>query len=87
MKFSLPKIATAPFCPPEVSGSVPVTPARLFVGDIGAHQTPCDDIAQLASTLRARADLGGELGGIDQLNAWRNFKTSRATDDQEALHT
>ena len=23
MKFSLPKIATAPFCPPEVSGSVP----------------------------------------------------------------
>ena len=22
MKFSLPKIATAPFCPPEVAGSV-----------------------------------------------------------------
>ncbi|WP_265535253.1 Nramp family divalent metal transporter [Pseudomonas saponiphila] len=31
MKFSLPKIATAPFCPPEVAGSVSVDPrASLF---------------------------------------------------------
>ncbi|WP_409302677.1 Nramp family divalent metal transporter [Pseudomonas sp. KCJK8993] len=31
MKFSLPKIATAPFCPPEVAGSVTVDPrASLF---------------------------------------------------------
>ncbi|MGO2707507.1 Nramp family divalent metal transporter [Pseudomonas helleri] len=30
MKFSLPKIATAPFCPPEVSGSVPVDARAPF---------------------------------------------------------
>ena len=30
MKFSLPKIATAPFCPPEVSGSVPVDTRAPF---------------------------------------------------------
>jgi len=31
VKFSLPKIATAPFCPPEVAGSVSVDPrASLF---------------------------------------------------------
>ncbi|TWR87807.1 divalent metal cation transporter [Pseudomonas saxonica] len=30
MKFSLPKIATAPFCPPEVSGSIPVDPSAPF---------------------------------------------------------
>ncbi|MFJ7883115.1 Nramp family divalent metal transporter [Pseudomonas sp. NPDC096917] len=30
MKFSLPKIATAPFCPPEVSGSVPVNASAPF---------------------------------------------------------
>lgn len=30
MKFSIPKIATAPFCPSEVSGSVPVTPSAPF---------------------------------------------------------
>ena len=30
MKFSLPKIATAPFCPPEVSGSVPVDASAPF---------------------------------------------------------
>ena len=30
MKFSLPKIATAPFCPPEVAGSVIVDPKASF---------------------------------------------------------
>ena len=30
MKFSLPKMATAPFCPPEVSGSVPVNASAPF---------------------------------------------------------
>lgn len=30
MKFSLPKIATAPFCPPEVAGSVAVDPKATF---------------------------------------------------------
>ncbi|WP_297833104.1 Nramp family divalent metal transporter [Pseudomonas sp.] len=30
MKFSLPKIATAPFCPPEVAGSVPVDASAAF---------------------------------------------------------
>ncbi|MDD5442490.1 MAG: Nramp family divalent metal transporter, partial [Pseudomonas fluorescens] len=30
MKFSLPKIATAPFCPPEVAGSVVVDPTASF---------------------------------------------------------
>ena len=30
LKFSLPKIATAPFCPPEVSGSVPVDARAPF---------------------------------------------------------
>ena len=30
MKFSLPKIATAPFCPPEVAGTIPVDPRAPF---------------------------------------------------------
>ena len=30
MTFSLPKIPTAPFCPPEVSGSVAVDPRAPF---------------------------------------------------------
>jgi len=30
VKFSLPKIATAPFCPPEVAGSVPVDASAAF---------------------------------------------------------
>lgn len=30
MKFSLPKTATAPFCPPEVAGSVAVDPRASF---------------------------------------------------------
>jgi len=30
VKFSLPKIATAPFCPPEVAGSVAVDPKASF---------------------------------------------------------
>ena len=30
MKFSLPKVATAPFCPPEVAGSVAVDPRASF---------------------------------------------------------
>nr|WP_178120352.1 MULTISPECIES: Nramp family divalent metal transporter [unclassified Pseudomonas] len=30
VKFSLPKIATAPFCPPEVAGTIPVDPRAPF---------------------------------------------------------
>nr|WP_274705791.1 MULTISPECIES: Nramp family divalent metal transporter [unclassified Pseudomonas] len=30
VKFSLPKLATAPFCPPEVAGSVAVDPSAAF---------------------------------------------------------